>query len=120
MSVCKSCGKEIVWAYDRRRSKWCSINPKSTTGDDEAFEGGVLFRRGHVYHQCRKYSTPTKHSVALVQAYAALYLLPSAPHEIVRAAYRALAHVHHPDSGGDHSRMVEINRAYETIKGGGR
>jgi hypothetical protein len=44
--------------------------------------------------------------------FAALYLLPSAPVEVVKAAYRALATLHHPDHGGDVERMKAINAAY--------
>jgi hypothetical protein len=44
--------------------------------------------------------------------FAALYLLPSAPVEVVKAAYRALATLHHPDHGGDAERMKIINAAY--------
>jgi hypothetical protein len=31
----------------------------------------------------------------------------------IRGAYVELANIHHPDRGGDHVRMAEINRAYE-------
>ena len=31
----------------------------------------------------------------------------------VRAAYERLSLQHHPDRGGEHERMVEINRAWE-------
>jgi hypothetical protein len=41
-----------------------------------------------------------------------LFLLPSAPVEVVKAAYRALATLHHPDHGGDAERMKAINAAY--------
>jgi hypothetical protein len=44
--------------------------------------------------------------------FAALYLLPSAPVEVVKAAYRALATLHHPDHGGDVEKMKVINAAY--------
>ncbi len=44
--------------------------------------------------------------------FAALYLLPSAPVEVVKAAYRALATLHHPDHGGDVEKMKQINAAY--------
>jgi hypothetical protein len=44
--------------------------------------------------------------------FAALYLLPSAPVEVVKAAYRALATLHHPDHGGDVEKMKIINAAY--------
>jgi hypothetical protein len=51
-------------------------------------------------------------------AHAALHLLPDAPPELVDAAYRALAKVHHPDHGGRHEDMVVINQAYEKLTAG--
>jgi hypothetical protein len=36
--------------------------------------------------------------------------------ERVRAAYRRLAKRLHPDAGGSHAAMVELNDAYETIR----
>lgn len=33
--------------------------------------------------------------------------------DVVDAAYRELAVIHHPDRGGSHERMVEINQARE-------
>ncbi len=48
-------------------------------------------------------------------AYAALHLLPSAPAELVKAAYRTLAQLHHPDHGGDDERMKKINAAYKRL-----
>lgn len=47
---------------------------------------------------------------------AALGLLPDAPPSVVHAVYRALALLVHPDRGGSHERMVEVNRAYELLK----
>jgi DnaJ domain len=49
-------------------------------------------------------------------AYATLHLLPSAPSEVVTAAYRALAKKFHPDHGGDDERMKQINLAYERLR----
>jgi hypothetical protein len=49
--------------------------------------------------------------------YEALYLLPSAPIEVVRATYRALAMLHHPDCGGTHDQMARINSAMDKIMG---
>lgn len=48
--------------------------------------------------------------------FAALYLLPGAPAEVVRAVYRTLARLNHPDKGGDTARMQEINAAFETLQ----
>jgi hypothetical protein len=52
----------------------------------------------------------------LDDAYAALHLQPGAPHSVVKAAYRALAHLHHPDTGGDPGAMTRINAAYAAIQ----
>jgi len=48
--------------------------------------------------------------------YAALHLLPTAPPELVKAAYRCLAMLNHPDRGGDTRAMQVINEAYEALK----
>lgn len=47
--------------------------------------------------------------------YAALHLLPTAPPELVKAAYRCLAMLNHPDRGGDTRAMQAINEAYEAL-----
>lgn len=47
--------------------------------------------------------------------WSALHLSPGAPKEVVRAAYRALAALHHPDAGGDTATMAKINDAYDRI-----
>lgn len=57
---------------------------------------------------------------ALDQAYRTLYLLPTAPPEVVQAAHRALVKLHHPDLASDehsaHSAMVNINQAITAIR----
>ena len=47
------------------------------------------------------------------EAFAALHLLPSAPPDVVKAAFRALAKEMHPDVGGDTAATVRVNLAYE-------
>lgn len=49
-------------------------------------------------------------------AYAALYLTPDAPPEMVQAAWRALAKIHHPDVGGEAAAMARINDAYRFLQ----
>jgi hypothetical protein len=44
-----------------------------------------------------------------------LHLRPTAPPELVDAAYRCLARLHHPDRGGDHDAMLALNQAYDAI-----
>ena len=48
------------------------------------------------------------------------YLLPSAPPELVAAAYRTLSRLCHPDRGGSHERMVGLNAAVERLRDRGR
>lgn len=51
----------------------------------------------------------------LAEAYATLFLLPTAPPEVVQAAQRALVKINHPDAGGTHEAAVAINRAIDII-----
>lgn len=48
--------------------------------------------------------------------YDVLYLKESAPWVVVMAVYHALVKQHHPDCGGDPSKFIEIQKAYEKIK----
>lgn len=49
-------------------------------------------------------------------AFAVLHLLPSAPPEVIKASYRALSHLFHPDkASGDTAAMQRINDAYRQI-----
>jgi hypothetical protein len=53
---------------------------------------------------------------SLEAAFATLHLLPDAPLEVVKAAHKALALIHHPDrAGGDVQRMQAINAAFDLI-----
>ncbi len=58
----------------------------------------------------------TDTSAAPITAYAALHLLPSAPPEVVTAAYRALAKKVHPDAGGHTRKMQKLNEAYALLR----
>jgi hypothetical protein len=50
-------------------------------------------------------------------AFATLYLLPNAPPEVVRASYKALVQLVHPDKpGGDTEAMQRLNEAYERLR----
>lgn len=48
-------------------------------------------------------------------AYRTLHLLPSAPDELVKAAYRILAKRLHPDAGGSTDGMQHVNAAYSLL-----
>jgi curved DNA-binding protein CbpA len=47
--------------------------------------------------------------------YEVLQVHRQAEPEVIRAAYRALARKHHPDFGGEPSRMIAITEAYATL-----
>src|SRR5664280_1509992 len=47
--------------------------------------------------------------------YEVLQVQPSAEAEVVRAAYRVLARKYHPDLGGDATRMVALNDAWDVL-----
>ena len=48
--------------------------------------------------------------------YAVLQILPTADPVVVRAAYRALAGIHHPDlAGGSEARMRAVNEAWAVL-----
>jgi len=72
-------------------------------------------RNGQQHRSDRHQDAP---AAPLTEAYATLHLLPSAPPELVTAAYRALAQLHHPDRGGDTGAMIVINRAVEILRDG--
>jgi hypothetical protein len=63
--------------------------------------------------------TPRRPASTAVQTpFDVLYVKPTAPVEVVAAAYRALARKYHPDvcdSADAHQRMLELNSAYESI-----
>ena len=41
---------------------------------------------------------------------------PAASAAEIKAAYRALVKQHHPDAGGDHRTILELNAAWEVLR----
>lgn len=52
---------------------------------------------------------------APVDPYAVLHLRPTAPQAIIRAAWRELARMLHPDQGGDPEEFLRAKEAYEYL-----
>lgn len=52
--------------------------------------------------------------VEVAEAFVLMFLVPSAPLPVIKAAYRALANIYHPDHGGTHEQMLRLNKAHET------
>lgn len=63
----------------------------------------------------RRHNTTTAQSSGASDPYRVLHLQSDAPLEVVRAAYRALAVLHHPDRGGDEEVMKQLNIAHDLI-----
>ena len=47
--------------------------------------------------------------------YRVLHVQPDAPAEVIKAAYRALMTIHHPDKGGDANKASLVNEAYTVL-----
>jgi hypothetical protein len=78
--------------------------------------------RSHRKRSQRSSYRPPPPRSPLSEAYRTLQVAEDAPWELIRAAHKALARVHHPDFGGDTERMKSINAAFDTLKAavGGR
>jgi len=49
------------------------------------------------------------------QAYKVLFVRKSAPIEVIKASFKALASLYHPDKGGNNEKMKKLNIAYDLI-----
>ncbi len=67
---------------------------------------------GETYEDPEREWTPPPPKPKAVDPYVTLHLLPSAPPELIRAAFKCLAQIHHPDKGGETEVMQRINDAY--------
>jgi hypothetical protein len=55
-------------------------------------------------------------SIKSVNAYETLFVTKSAPKEVIRAAYKALVMLYHPDHGGKADKFRMIQEAYDELK----
>jgi curved DNA-binding protein CbpA len=51
----------------------------------------------------------------MADLYEVLQVHPKAEPDVIRAAYRALAHKYHPDNGGSQARMAALNDAWQVL-----
>jgi hypothetical protein len=65
----------------------------------------------HEQQAVHKQAAPTNDEL-----FAALHLLPTAPPELIKSAYRILAARTHPDHGGSEFEMKKLNLVYEKLK----
>jgi hypothetical protein len=142
VASCRYCSDEIFFAWHPNWLRWLPIEPESITGDEELTEDdrGVVYQPYHRRHRCqrgheqwaenarsererREQRESERHRVLadVVRSeswsHATLFVAQDAPPEVIRAAYKALALLYHPDLGGDLEQMVNLNRAYELLVG---
>jgi hypothetical protein len=67
-------------------------------------------------HQRHRTTTASHAPVSIDPDRRLLYVNNDAPQEVVSAAYRALSKLHHPDRGGDLTRMQQLNDAYARLR----
>jgi hypothetical protein len=107
--------------YEPATRKWVVGEPAT-----ESFRGWLSYARatfgaqvqwiGEAYADPESEWTPPKRERPKASdPYQTLHLLPSAPPEVVKAAYRALAVLNHPDKGGETEVMQRINDAYRRL-----
>jgi hypothetical protein len=100
--------------YDPTKKFWTITDSSSL--DDWIYELRRVYDVSADYDNEQPRRPPPPQSIA--SPFQTLYLLPNAPPEVVKAAYKALAKIHHPDARGNSAKMIEINLAYETLTQG--
>lgn len=84
----------------------------------------ILLDHDYVVHYRRQYEEkarqeskppPPPRERPQSPAHRVLFIAADAPPEVVRAAYRALSKIHHPDAGGDEEKMKEVNEAWSKL-----
>jgi hypothetical protein len=99
------------------REPWEAYKAVMDSADDELRKAQQRMDDRAREHR-ERHAPPRRGSTS--NAFATLYLAENAPKQVVTAAFRALAAVHHPDKGGDAETMARINAAYDELKKYGR
>jgi hypothetical protein len=92
------------------------------THQHQRAQAGEPFRQRPAGQQQRQAPPPPSAPAAsgLAANFATLHLAITAPPEVVRAAYKALAVKHHPDKGGSIVVMQAVNAAMDALKKAGK
>ena len=113
-SYCKSCGASIVWMKSRNL-RWVPVDPNTIDEnqlewiqDEDGKAPRFAQNLGHVAHfatcpernsKARLSDDVFRRNGSLETAYQELQLIEGAHAVVVRAAYRALSMLYHPDTG---------------------
>jgi len=129
MADCKKCGARIGFVLNEDTGKWHPVEYDSIDydNDEKNEKEQIIFDVSvHESHRCfraksgyRDRSTPPQPPPKQAKPkshYETLCVISTAPKEVIQAAYRALAKIHHPDAGGNLKKMQEINAAWEALK----
>jgi len=74
----------------------------------------VIWLKGSEHRQ-RHTHQPHEPRPKSLDPYVTLHLLPTAPAAVIKASYKALAVLHHPDHGGDEEQMKRLNAAFKML-----
>lgn len=117
IELLKNCVPPHARSYEPSRRVWCIAAEAAADLKAWIF---YLSRECQVYVSDRSASAggeASKKEMEPSAAYAALHLLPSAPPELIRVAFKVLATIHHPDKlTGNAEEMRKLNAAYETLQ----
>lgn len=108
---CRRCGGDICFTWDSNKNQWWPTEIASLSGEETPFKNSVYRHEWNRTHKCSYSSIDVPNP-----SFAVLHLLPTAPPEVIKAVYRVLASIHHPDKGGDMRKMQAINAAYEALQ----
>jgi hypothetical protein len=74
----------------------------------------AVFLDVEIGHERSAYTPPSNSTPAT--SYTVLHLQPSAPPELVEAAFKCLSKLYHPDRGGDTEKMQALNEAVSILR----
>jgi hypothetical protein len=102
-------GKQMVFACDR----WCLVkdNVRAIVKTIEALRGIERWGASHIMEQAFKGFEALPSPGRAPDCWEILGVPPGASRETINAAYRARAAFRHPDAGGSHELMAELNAA---------
>ncbi len=108
---CPRCDRTYASTYDEVLRKHAGVRPASATRRLEPTKDPYFQRvKSRLEAFLRRLDEE--------DAWFVLGVAPGAPLETVRARYRELALLHHPDRGGDPQQMQRITGAFEAIRSG--
>lgn len=117
---------DLKWNLPSYARRW---NPEERAWmvTEDRYDDAIHILKDHDYivHHRRQYDRgrqrkqeappPPPRERPQSSAHRVLYVSADAPPEVIRAAYRALSKLHHPDIGGDEEKMKEVNEAWSKL-----